>query len=982
MSDQEYSTPVSGDLVHGDKPVLSGTFTGTVNVNPTIIQQAAPTAGSVALRPRIFLSYAWADDKPFVERLHADLEARGFDVWRDETDMGSDGPDLPDTLRSEIERRERFVPVIGPAAFERPVVQAEWNHARLCCKPFTPVWRLGERPPTDAFADLLYVDFRDAAAYTAKLDDLARLLRRMPDSPGPFLTRVPDLPPGVISRKELGQLRRLRHPLAAGQTIAITGRTATHAVHAAGGLGKSVLAALFARECDTRWAFDDGVVWLEVGKTPSIAALQAELGRLFGDDPREYVDARVGASRLQRLLAERHVLIVLDDVWDYHHVEAFMVDAPRCRWLVTTRLGGLADDLGLAEEQCVALDYLSEEEALQLIASRMNENDPKRAAQDWDINREIVRELHGHTQAVAIAAARLAAKSRKGLAAAELLRRYRDPRPGENPLSVLKLEDENKELNLEKSLGESYTMLDETGRRRFRQLGVFAPEGTFGVAAVVEVWEEDEATADEALRELVDLALLSTDGEGRYSQHTLLRAYALALLREEGGEVEARARHFGYYAAQYGESSRNFPKVYYEHLQQFEVDFANVSQAITWGFVVIPVVACNLATAMDNSYMQFSQPYPVRHILLGAALDAARKVVYLQGEAEALLGLGELNVLEANYEIGRQYYNEALSLFASLADKQGEANTQLALGELDVREDNNTSARRRFDRALELYRVEGNKLGQANTLSVLGDIDSAGSDFSAARKSYLEAQQLYQSKSEKLGQANILLALGQIDMHEDSYEAARERYESALAFFRDARDNLGEAHVLRALGELYTLQGQGVLARVYCESAIALYGRIPNRRGAANALMNLGDLDMEEGQYKSAQKHYETALPLFKAVRDRLGEAQVRWRLGELAHAQVDLRAAGDQFTTVAELLRVLGLAQDEAAVKARIARVWQEQGRIVESTTLFIEVLTYFHISGLDSDAQEIMDSFISIYGLDHLRQVAPWTLRVAQRG
>lgn len=190
-------------------------------------------------------------------------------------------------------------------------------------------------------------------------------------------------------------------------------------------------------------------------------------------------------------------------------------------------------------------------------------------------------------------------------------------------------------------------MLDETGRRRFRQLGVFAPEGTFGVAAVVEVC--GKRTRPRPTRRCANwlmLALLSTDGEGRYSQHTLLRAYALALLREEGGEVEARARHFGYYAAQYGESSRNFPKVYYEHLQQFEVDFANVSQAITWGFVVIPVVACNLATAMDNSYMQFSQPYPVRHILLGAALDAARKVVYLQGEAEALLGLGELNVLE------------------------------------------------------------------------------------------------------------------------------------------------------------------------------------------------------------------------------------------------------------------------------------------------------------------------------------------------
>ena len=712
--------------------MLSGTFTGTVNVGSTIIQQVAPAAGPAAPRPSIFLSYAHRDDKPFVLRLHKDLLALGFDAWRDETDLGSDGPDLTDAVRGEIERCVRFVPVIGPAAFERPVVQAEWNHARLCCKPFTPIWRLGERPQPDGFEDKLYVDFRDDATYAAKLDALARLLGRTPDSPGPLLTRVPELPPGVIPRRELAQLRRLRQPLAAGATtVAITGRAATHAVQAPGGLGKSVLAAIFARQCATLWAFGDGVVWLEVGKTPSIPALQAELGRLFGDDPREYVDAKAGASRLQRLLAAKHVLIVLDDVWDYHHVAAFIVDAPRCRWLVTTRLGGLADDLGLAGEQRVALDTLSDDEALELIARRLN--DPARAARDRALHLAIVQELHGHTQAVAIAAARLAAKGKKGLAAAELLRRYRQPRPGENPLSVLKLEDEGKELNLEKSLGESYAMLDEVGQRRFRQLGVFAPEGTFVLAAAAAVWETDESAAEEALRELVDLALLSAAGEGRFGQHALLRAYALALLRDAAEDEAAQGWHFGYYATEYADEERNRDCTGQDNFDRITTDLDNILYGGQWGLINSTELANRL-------------------------LNAVR--------ANRLQTLGYLELRLGSLESARAWLEEARGAYADLGDRLGEANTIKALGDVHLRLADYEAARAKYEEARPIYRAIGDRLGEANTIQALGDVHRMLADYEAARAKYEEARPMYAAIGARPGLSNVLFRLGQIAWQE------------------------------------------------------------------------------------------------------------------------------------------------------------------------------------------------------------------------
>ena len=55
----------------------------------------------------IFLSYARGDDEPFVARLHADLTARGFDVWWDRVSMPARGLTLLLEIR-EVLASETF----------------------------------------------------------------------------------------------------------------------------------------------------------------------------------------------------------------------------------------------------------------------------------------------------------------------------------------------------------------------------------------------------------------------------------------------------------------------------------------------------------------------------------------------------------------------------------------------------------------------------------------------------------------------------------------------------------------------------------------------------------------------------------------------------------------------------------------------------------------------------------------------------------
>lgn len=55
---------------------------------------------------RVFISYAWKDDQPFVERLYKDLKRLGHDPWMDKKNMPSRGRTLPQEVIGAIDRAD------------------------------------------------------------------------------------------------------------------------------------------------------------------------------------------------------------------------------------------------------------------------------------------------------------------------------------------------------------------------------------------------------------------------------------------------------------------------------------------------------------------------------------------------------------------------------------------------------------------------------------------------------------------------------------------------------------------------------------------------------------------------------------------------------------------------------------------------------------------------------------------------------------
>ena len=125
--------------------------------------------------------------------------------------------------------------------------------------------------------------------------------------------------------------------------VVITGTAARTGIHGMGGIGKSVLAS--ASRPRGRRAFPDGVFWVGVGQKPTLVTLQRRVAQALGD-PGHFDNEPQGKGKLHELLERKAVLLVLDDVWDPTHAEAFDVLGPRCRAVITTRDAALITSLG------------------------------------------------------------------------------------------------------------------------------------------------------------------------------------------------------------------------------------------------------------------------------------------------------------------------------------------------------------------------------------------------------------------------------------------------------------------------------------------------------------------------------------------------------------------------------------------------------------------------------------------------------------
>ena len=246
------------------------------------------------------------------------------------------------------------------------------------------------------------------------------------------------------------------------------------------------------------------------------------------------------------------------------------------------------------------------------------------------------------------------------------------------------------------------------------------------------------------------------------------------------------------------------------------------------------------------------------------------------GEANCLLGLGDIHRNLSEHEAARRQYEAALLLYQEIGSQLGEANCLLGLGDVHLNLSEHEAARQQYEAALLLFQKVGSRQSEANSLRGLGDIHLNLSEYEPARQRYEAAITVYQQVGDRLGEANCLKGLGDIHRNLSEYERARRQYEAALPLFQQIGNRIGEANCIQGLGDIHLRLSEYEQARRQYQAALPLYQQVGDRRGEANCLKGLGDIHRILSEYEQARQQYEAALPFFQRTSDKTGEAVSR----------------------------------------------------------------------------------------------------------
>lgn len=143
-----------------------------------------------------------------------------------------------------------------------------------------------------------------------------------------------------------------------------------------GGFGKTTLARLVVHSRQVREHFPDGIAWLTVGQEATdakIADLLNDVAALFTGVRPPLADALVAAAHLQKVLDQRRVLLVVDDVWSRTQLEPFLQAAAggeagsSVQVLVTTRRHSVLPPQAVT----VDVNAMSPSEATQLLTQNL-----------------------------------------------------------------------------------------------------------------------------------------------------------------------------------------------------------------------------------------------------------------------------------------------------------------------------------------------------------------------------------------------------------------------------------------------------------------------------------------------------------------------------------------------------------------------------------------------------------------------------------
>ncbi|HSL09224.1 MAG TPA: tetratricopeptide repeat protein [Pseudonocardiaceae bacterium] len=613
------------------------------------------------------------------------------------------------------------------------------------------------------------------------------------------------------------------------------GSAAVATVCGAPGTGKTALAIQWAHR--NRASFPDGQLYASLDGFAAVAAMArpADVLRMF------LLALRIAEDRIptglgertalfRELVADRRLLVVLDNAADVEQVRPLLPGAPAGMTVITSRpqLTGLVAVNGARP---IVIRPCGPAEGLRVLATHAG---AARIAADTTAATRIVERCGGLPLAMAVIGARAALQPEIPLTALadELAGDRLDMLDGGEP-----------EVDLRSVFSWSYRALSPAAAGTFRLLGGF-PLADVTVDAVAGGAGTASAEVRKALTELTCAHLITELRPGRFGLHDLLHAYARELCVATDERTSAMGRIRRYYV-ETAEAAAALIRPPADTGGTPPAPLPGGRDPLAWFAaewrMLLPVLDDAARAGDDRTTLRLAAA--VATFLHRAAawqeladvgqrsLQCAKRLADPSAELAAQRTLGRAFTRLGKPDLARAHFAEALQLAADLQDEAAQAASLFDIAILFESQGDYPESLRFVTRAKELYELLGDLGGKASALNAIGwDLVQMGTA-QLALSLCAEALTLHRRAGNYHGQAATLDTLGVAHHRLGEYTDAVDRLRDGLTIVGHTGDRHLEAVMLEHMGTAHADNDDGTQAYEAWSRALAILDEI-DQRGA------------------------------------------------------------------------------------------------------------------------------------------------------
>lgn len=675
-----------------------------------------------------------------------------------------------------------------------------------------------------------------------------------------------------------------------------------------GGIGKTSLAARLAHTL--RDFFEDGVLWAQLDVT-SPEAIWEDFARDFGqaEAMAQEPDLPHKATLGRQILADKHILIILDNVKDSEQITSLLPDGPYNTVLITTRNRKALIDIGVAPDNILDISIFDMSRGLALLTAMLGET--RMRAEDVAA-RQTIELVGGLPLALNIVGSYLAVD--KNLRIVSYNRWLADK---QTRLESLMYQDEGEDEDkvskgVMASFEVSYQHLPPAIQGLFSALSIFdGPH--FDVETAAAVADISSMRAQQGLSRLQSLSLVgyaTSQGEedsqsptsGRYRLHPLLKDFAAYKLRTQfADQIEALHQRAALYFADLAHRNK-------QNHAALDLDWPNIFGALCWAYEqkqwplllkgVQGLTAVNLGVF---GFLDARGHWREARQLLEYAIEAIEVQPDAFARADMLAKRGAFAVRLADYLTAEVHLQNSLALLADMP---------LSTPVLELRV-------YIYDLFRQMKQHQDKQIARAWLKRGLQELEQIHSDTPQLVPDALRGY-LYIHLSSLLGQTGLL----------DEAAGAILLGLTALPSFPTPTRVDG----ILNLSNILAMQDEPEQSLSVLQEGVEMAQALGDARRLAKLWQSMGVTEDELGHTAEAIQSYELALELYRRIGDVNQESFIRANLGLSYLTRDDEPRAAEHLEAAVRLTVQHALNDAEAYARINSARLYIRQKRWMQA--------------------------------------------------